>query len=78
MAVKVAIAGIMLKQKSCIFMQSASQKMHFWICNISLGCKYRNLLSFLEIGLQMVAGDEYMYHKLKIGCTSTTEKNSCT
>ena len=38
-------AGIALTQKSCIFTQSASQKMHFWICNASLGRKYRNLLS---------------------------------
>ena len=30
----------MLTQTSCIFTQSASQKMHFQICNASLVCMY--------------------------------------
>ena len=36
---------IALTQKSCIFTQSASQKMYFWICSAPLGRKYKNLLS---------------------------------
>ena len=32
----------------CIFTQSASQKMHFLICDASLVCKYRNLFSQIQ------------------------------